>query len=84
MSFKPWANCTPLVFHNNIEVVLEENTDATTKLGQAWNRYLVYLVQWTVDHDSPFHYGMSPAGFDEWEDNEDAENEGDKCECEGE
>lgn len=38
-----------------------------------WTRYLKYLKQWAVDHDDRVFYGMSPACYDEWLDNEGGE-----------
>ncbi len=35
-------------------------------------RYLNYLMQWIVDHHDDEFEGQSPAGFDEWLENEDA------------
>ena len=35
-----------------------------------WNKYLQYLVEWAESHREPEHSGMSPAGFDEWRENE--------------
>lgn len=35
-----------------------------------WNLYIEYLKQWADNHSSPEFAGMSPAGFDEWLDNE--------------
>lgn len=31
-----------------------------------WERYLLYLVQWAIEHNSDEYQGMSPACFDEW------------------
>lgn len=38
-------------------------------------RYLNYLMHWIVDHHDDEFEGQSPAGFDEWLDNEDADYE---------
>ena len=35
-----------------------------------WNKYLEYLNEWAKSHSSIEFYGMSPACFDEWCDNE--------------
>ena len=35
-----------------------------------WNQYLEYLIDWVKSHIEVQHRGMSPAGFDEWYDNE--------------
>ena len=73
MSHNAWANSVPLVFTGAIEVVDEETVTIDTKQTRVWDKYLVYLVQWAVDHAHHFYIGMSPAGFDEWCDNEDSE-----------
>lgn len=38
-------------------------------------RYLNYLMNWIVDHHDDEFAGQSPAGFDEWLENEDADYE---------
>lgn len=38
-----------------------------------WERYLRYLVQWAIDHNSDEYEGMSPACYDEWRCCEDGE-----------
>ena len=38
-----------------------------------WGRYITYLVQWAIDHNSPEFWGMSPASFYEWCDCDDRE-----------
>lgn len=35
-----------------------------------WKRYLKYLRKWAKDHKDKACYGMSPACYDEWLDNE--------------
>jgi len=32
----------------------------------AWYDYCDYLRDWASEHNSPEHYGMTPACFDEW------------------
>ncbi len=44
------------------------------KSGTKWAAYLEYLSRWVCDHASMNSYGMSPACFDEWEDNEGKED----------
>jgi len=39
----------------------------------AWESYLRYLRDWADSHSTPAFYGMTPACFDEWCDNEDQE-----------
>lgn len=43
-----------------------------------WNAYLKYLTDWIEFHKESEFHGMSPACFNEWEENEEieAENEG--------
>ena len=36
-----------------------------------WERYLLYLVQWAITHNSDEYEGMSPPSYDEWCHNED-------------
>lgn len=45
-----------------------------TRNGQEimWNAYLLYLKDWVNDHSASENFGMSPACFDEWQDNEGA------------
>ena len=38
-----------------------------------WERYLRYLVQWAIDHNSDEFRGMSPSCYDEWRSCEDSE-----------
>ncbi len=38
-------------------------------------RYLNYLMHWIVDHHDDEFEGQSPAGFDEWLENEDSDYE---------
>ena len=35
-----------------------------------WEKYIEYLKQWVEDHKEESFEGMSPACFDEWEENE--------------
>ena len=35
-----------------------------------WERYLLYLVQWAIMHNSDEDEGMSPLSYDEWRQNE--------------
>ena len=41
--------------------------------GVRWERYLRYLVQWAIEHNSEGYEGMSPACYDEWRCCEDGE-----------
>lgn len=36
-----------------------------------WEKYIEYLKQWAEDHKKESFAGMTPASFDEWEENED-------------
>ena len=54
--------------HLDNAVILDEDSDS------AHERYLRYLQDWIFDHTDPLFEGCSPAGFDEWRDNEDEEN----------
>jgi len=40
------------------------------KKQEQWLAYIKYLVEWAFDHYSPGFYGNSPAGFDEFLDND--------------
>lgn len=42
---------------------------------EAWARYIAYLKDWADDHADPAYAGMTPACFDEWLENEYAEEE---------
>lgn len=35
-----------------------------------WERYLLYLVQWAIVHNSDEYEGMSPPSYDEWRQND--------------
>lgn len=54
--------------HLDSAVILDEDSDS------AHERYLRYLQDWIIDHYDDYFEGCSPAGFDEWKDNEDEEN----------
>ena len=36
-----------------------------------WKRYIAYLKKWADEHSDEKFKGMSPAGYDEWLENED-------------
>lgn len=40
-----------------------------------WERYINYLGNWILNHNDEEYAGMSPASFEEWRDNEDAEED---------
>lgn len=50
-------------------VILDEDADFEHE------RYLNYLMNWIVDHHDDEFEGQSPAGFDEWLENEDKDYE---------
>lgn len=35
-----------------------------------WGAYIAYLREWADEHKDAAFYGMSPACFDEWTDND--------------
>lgn len=35
-----------------------------------WSEYLKYLKKWADEHSGVEYYGMTPACFDEWRENE--------------
>ena len=39
-----------------------------------WSRYINYLIRWAISHSDMECDGMSPACYDEWCDNEDADS----------
>jgi hypothetical protein len=43
--------------------------------GYVWQKYINYLYNWLYEHEDGEFCGMSPASFDEWLANEEAENE---------
>lgn len=49
------------------EQLLEEIPDEKTI---QWSGYFAYLKEWMVEHGGVEFYGMSPASFDEWLENE--------------
>lgn len=48
-----------------------------TQFEREWTAYLEYLKEWALTHSGVEYYGMSPACFDEWSDNEAEEEEDD-------
>ena len=40
-----------------------------------WERYINYLCSWALSHNDEEYAGMSPASFEEWRDNENAEED---------
>lgn len=40
---------------------------------EKWSGYIRYLKHWINEHYDRVYYGMSPACFDEWCDNEGSE-----------
>lgn len=59
-------------------MVLDKDSDSTHE------RYLNYLMSWIADHHEEEFKGCSPAGFDEYEDWEDLEDEDEgNVECDG-
>ncbi len=50
-----------------------KNYDAKTQ--REWENYMEYIDDWRQTHNSVQFHGMSPASFDEWRDNENAEEE---------
>lgn len=42
----------------------------STSKADTWQKYMEYLAEWAIDHLQMKFYGMSPASFDEWYDNE--------------
>lgn len=54
--------------HLDSAVILDEDSDSMHE------RYLRYLQDWIIDHYNDRFEGCSPAGFDEWKNNEDEEN----------
>lgn len=74
-------------FLRSYSYIEEEEYDATTEWlemhglsaqGQykklLWKEYLDYLDSWALHHTDVANYGMSPACFDEWKDNETKED----------
>ena len=70
-------------FLRSYSYIEEEQYDATTEwfkmhglspLDQyrklLWEEYLDYLESWALHHKDVANYGMSPACFDEWYDND--------------
>lgn len=47
-----------------------------------WEKYIEYLKKWAEEHKDEENAGMSPASFDEWEENEDvADNKNRRIIC---
>lgn len=59
------------------EVVYGKRSEAKLDCGNLnypntqWERYLKYLMLWTLDHKDENYEGMSPACYDEFCDNDD-------------
>lgn len=43
--------------------------------NEIWNKYIEYLHKWADSHSGAGFAGMSPACYDEWLDNEYADEE---------
>ena len=54
---------------------LEEAVCAESDSDSKHERYINYLINWAIDHNDEAYEGCSPAGFDKWLDNEDADYE---------
>lgn len=52
---------------------LKEAICAEADSDSRHERYINYLINWAIDHNDENFEGCSPAGFDEFEDCEDAE-----------
>ena len=50
-------------------VIQSDELEGSDK-SSAWEKYLRYLRGWADSHGEPGFYGMTPAGFDEWHENE--------------
>jgi hypothetical protein len=49
---------------------LEDIPDGETTKKVIWEKYQHYLLDWTKSHSGSEFYGMTPASFDEWLENE--------------
>ena len=47
-----------------------DETAAWADMTGVWAEYIAYILAWADDHAEPEFYGMSPASFDEWYNNE--------------
>ena len=56
--------------YTNDFTFLEEDIPDETPKEVVWEKYLDYLRTWTLSHNGPGFYGMTPACFDEWYVNE--------------
>lgn len=54
---------------------LEEAVCAESDSDSKHERYINYLINWAINHNDEAYEGCSPAGFDEWLDNEDTDYE---------
>ena len=54
---------------------LEEAVCAESDSDSKHERYITYLINWAIDHNDEAYEGCSPAGFDEWLENEDTDYE---------
>lgn len=54
---------------------LEEAVCAESDSDSKHERYINYLMNWAISHNDEAYEGCSPAGFDEWLDNEDTDCE---------
>ena len=54
---------------------LEEAVCAESDSDSKHERYINYLINWAIDHNDEAYEGCSPAGFDEWLENEDSDYE---------
>ena len=54
---------------------LEEAVCAESDSDSKHERYINYLINWAIDHNDEAYEGCSPAGFDEWLENDGSDYE---------
>lgn len=59
----------PIRYDNYDEA--KRDCDELNYPDKQWERYLKYLMLWTLDHKNEYYEGMSPACYDEFCDNDD-------------
>lgn len=62
------------VYENCEKFFDDDNNDANIK-PDLWAQYIAYLHGWANDHRDQAFYGCTPACFEEWYDNECAEED---------
>lgn len=68
-----WSTPASEIFDEYCKFFNDDDKKANAELD-LWTQYITYLHKWANDHKDQAFYGCTPACFEEWYDNEYAEN----------